>query len=253
MKEATTSSGDNKYYKEVLDCRRKLIKYSESSRNQIDNKYLEEENRLMNGFLRLSEDVLSFLKQNSWKDYYRHLVVGIKLTSENIEARISEMLKGKDFSRPLYVNIPEHKQEDLHKNSAELVRLYHSYEGRYGLESLANELDFSMLIFSRHYRMHPNEKYISEVWLYRPLWNGVVHFNTDLAEKCNELIEKFLIEINKNPNNIEVVMRLDDGRLIGMHKIKDQVCIFEYLNGEWIIPAKTIKNAQLATGTLTSL
>lgn len=253
MREVTTLSGDNKYYKEVLDCRRKLIKYSESSRNQIDNKYLDECNRLMNGFSQLSEDVLSFLKQNSWKDYYRHLVVGIKLTSENIEARISEMLRGKDFSRPLYINIPEHKEEDRCNNSAELVRLYHSYEGRYGLESLTNELDFSMLIFSRHYRMHPNEKYISEVWLYRPLWNGVVHFNTDLAEKCNELIEKFLIEINQNPNNIEVIMRLDDGRLIGMHKIKDKVCIFEYLNEKWIIPNKPIEESQLKTGTLTAL
>ena len=253
MKEVSTSSESEKSYQDVLDCRRKLIKYSESSRNQIDDKYLDECNRLMNGFSQLSEDVLSFLKQNSWKDYYGHLVVGIKLTSENIEARIKEMQEGKDFSKPLYVNIPEHKQEDLHNNSAESIRLYHSYVGRYGLESLTNELDLSMLFFSRHNRIRFDAKYNSELWLYRPFYNGILHYNIDLTDKCGDLIENLLSQINQNPNNIEVIMRLDDGRLIGMHKIKEQVCVFERLNGKWIIPAKTIKNTQLATGTLISL
>lgn len=253
MEKVSTSSESNKNYQEVLDSRRKLIKFSESSRNQIDDKYLEEENRLINGFLQLSEDILSFLKQNSWKDYYRHLVVGTKLTSENIEARISEMLKGKDFSKPLYVNIPEHKQEDLHKNSAELVRLYHSYEGRYGLESLTNELGLSMLFFSRHNRIRFDAKYDSELWLYRPFYNGILHYNNDLIDECSNLIENLLSKINQNPNNIEVIMRLDDGRLIGMHKIKEQVCIFEYLNGKWIIPNRPIKKSQLNNGILTTL
>ncbi len=253
MAKVSTSSENDKYYKEVLDCRRRLIKFSESSRNQIDNKYLDERNRLMNGFSQLSEDILSFLKQNSWKDYYRHLVVGIKLTSENIEARISEMLKGKDFSKPLYVNIPEHKQEDLRKNSAELVRLYHSYEGRYGFESLTNELDLSMLFFSRHNRIRFDAKYYSELWLYRPFYNGILHYNDDLTDECSNLIENLLSKINQNPNNIEVILRLNDGRLIGLHKIKDQVCIFEYLNDKWIIPNKPIKESQLKTGTLTTL
>ncbi len=192
MEKTSTSPKENEYYQTVLDCKEKLNKLSETSRSQIDNKYLDEFDRLISSFSRLSEDVLSFLKQNSWKEYYKHLVVGTALCAENIEARIKEMLEGKDFSKPLHIDIPEHKQDDYRNDndSAKLIRLYHSYEGRHNLETVVDDLNLSMLFFSRHRQMHSSAIYNSELWLYRPFYNGIFHFNLDLVEKCKELLQE---------------------------------------------------------------